>query len=165
LARHFNCDVKQVSAHSAHDDHGDLLARRPARTLVDVWICGPGNTRGQDHPAGSRRPGTGVRGRPAGSAPRRCARRSALRSGQPGSSAAPRRAAAPRRTAEQRTADAARRIDEQACSSLVCPAHRGVPAPTKPAICPSVPVVIHTSPAAMYSGVSGNRDPDHRRPR
>jgi hypothetical protein len=76
-----------------------------------------------------------------------------LRSGQPGSSAAPRRAAAPRRTAEQRTADVAELVQVH-CARRIAKC----PAPTKPAICPSAPVVIHTSPAAMY------RDPDHRRP-
>jgi hypothetical protein len=115
----------------------------------------PGNAPGSGSPRVSRRPGTGVRGRPADPHPvvalveARC-----VRSARIVSRSAPRwRASSDRGAAHGRCR---RRIDEQA--------HRGVPAPTKPAICPSVPVVIHTSPAAMYSGVSGNRDQDHRRP-
>ena len=84
----------------------DLQARRSARTPVDVWICRLGKPEVRVTPreqaAGHRRPRATRR-----SAPRRCARRSALRSGyqdrQPLRAALPRLVGPP----EQRTAGAA----------------------------------------------------------
>jgi hypothetical protein len=133
-------DVKRVSAHSA----GTMItgsASSPTRPNACLMFgsADPVTPEVQGHPAGA---GGGAPASEGDPPIRRPVRRSALRSGQP-EDRQPVRAAqlvqvqcAPCRASSDRGAAhgrCRRRIDEQA--------HRGVPAPTKPAICPSVPVV------------------------